>query len=152
MEIIVSAKDRQAAEANKNASILLEEIDAEKHREENKRQAAQKKRERRRKKKKEKQEKERAEKKGDTKDGKNSTPELDDKDDEDDDEDEDEEEEKPAQIKQKKEKKNETAKMEPALNNVVHSNTGEGQLIDLLNKSHSHNHVDQYIVKLKMKV
>ncbi len=30
MEIIVKAKDRQAAEANKNASILLEELESEK--------------------------------------------------------------------------------------------------------------------------
>lgn len=30
MESIVQAKDRQAAEANKNASILLEELDLEK--------------------------------------------------------------------------------------------------------------------------
>ena len=30
MEIIVAAKDRQAAEANKNASILLEELESEK--------------------------------------------------------------------------------------------------------------------------
>ena len=30
MEIIVCAKDRQAAEANKNASILLQQLDDEK--------------------------------------------------------------------------------------------------------------------------
>ena len=52
MDLIVSAKDRQAAEANKNASILLEEIDAERSREESKKQAAARKREKRRKKKK----------------------------------------------------------------------------------------------------
>lgn len=62
MEILVSAKDRQAAEANKNASILLEEIDAERSREETKRERAARKREKRRMKKKEKQEKERVEK------------------------------------------------------------------------------------------
>ncbi len=58
MEIIVSAKDRQAAEANKNASILLEELDLEKSREESKKLAAARKREKKRRKKKEKQEKE----------------------------------------------------------------------------------------------
>ena len=59
MEIIVSAKARQAAEANRNASILLEEIDAERSREESKKAAAARKREKKRKKKKEKQERER---------------------------------------------------------------------------------------------
>ena len=70
MEIIVSAKDRQAAEANKNASILLEELDEEKSREENKKLAAARKREKKRRKKKEKQEKEEKEQKekGDKKD------------------------------------------------------------------------------------
>lgn len=58
MEIIVSAKDRQAAEANKYASILLEEIDMERNREEKKKQSMAKKREKRRKKKKEKRERE----------------------------------------------------------------------------------------------
>ena len=58
MAIIVSAKDRQAAEANKNASILLEELDQEKSREESKKLAAARKREKKRRKKKEKQEKE----------------------------------------------------------------------------------------------
>lgn len=52
----MSAKDRQAAEANKNASILLEELDAEKSREESKRAALARKRQRRRMKKKEKHE------------------------------------------------------------------------------------------------
>ena len=64
MDIIVSAKDRQAAEANKNASILLEQIDQERSREESKRAAAARKREKRRKKKKEKQEKEQRQKDG----------------------------------------------------------------------------------------
>ena len=69
MEIIVSAKDRQAAEANKNASILLEELDQEKSREESKKIAAARKREKKRRKKKEKQEKEEKEQeKGDKKD------------------------------------------------------------------------------------
>ncbi|XP_066304894.1 ankyrin repeat domain-containing protein 17-like isoform X3 [Branchiostoma lanceolatum] len=55
MEIIVSAKDRQAAEANKNASILLEELDMEKTREEKKKEAAARRREKKRQKRKEKQ-------------------------------------------------------------------------------------------------
>ncbi len=66
MEIIVSAKDRQAAEANKNANILLEEIDAERSREESKRLAAQRKREKKRQKKKEKQEREKEQKEKET--------------------------------------------------------------------------------------
>uniref|UniRef100_A0ABM0GZC7 Ankyrin repeat domain-containing protein 17-like n=1 Tax=Saccoglossus kowalevskii TaxID=10224 RepID=A0ABM0GZC7_SACKO len=60
MEIIVSAKDRQAAEANKNASILLKELESEKTREENKKAAAARKRERRKQKRKGKQTKENA--------------------------------------------------------------------------------------------
>lgn len=59
MDAIISAKDRQAAEANKNATILLEELDKERQWEENKRAAAAKRRERKKKKKKEKLEKER---------------------------------------------------------------------------------------------
>ncbi|XP_078658640.1 ankyrin repeat domain-containing protein 17-like isoform X7 [Branchiostoma floridae x Branchiostoma belcheri] len=55
MEIIVSAKDRQAAEANKNANILLEELDMEKTREEKKKEAAARRREKKRQKRKEKQ-------------------------------------------------------------------------------------------------
>jgi len=55
MELIVSAKERQAAEANKNANILLEELDLEKSREELKRAAAARKREKKRQKKKDKQ-------------------------------------------------------------------------------------------------
>ena len=54
MEIIVSAKDRQAAEANKYASILLEEIDLEKEREELKKAAAARKRDKKKQKKKKK--------------------------------------------------------------------------------------------------
>merc|ERR1712228_823645 len=45
MDIIVSAKDRQAAEANKNATNLLKELDLEKSHEEHRKIAAQKKRE-----------------------------------------------------------------------------------------------------------
>ncbi|XP_076458680.1 ankyrin repeat and KH domain-containing protein 1-like isoform X4 [Babylonia areolata] len=47
MDIIVSAKDRQAAEANKNANSLLQEIDREREQDELKRQIAAKRRERR---------------------------------------------------------------------------------------------------------
>ncbi|GFU39754.1 ankyrin repeat and KH domain-containing protein 1 [Nephila pilipes] len=54
------AKERQAAEANKNANILLEELDLEKSREENRKAAAARRRERKRKKKREKQEQIRA--------------------------------------------------------------------------------------------
>lgn len=56
MEIIVSAKDRQAAEANKNATDLLEELDKERQEEESRKAAAAKKREKKKKKKKQKQE------------------------------------------------------------------------------------------------
>ena len=52
MEIIISAKERQAAEANKNASILLEELDHEKEREERRKAAAAKKRDKKKRKKK----------------------------------------------------------------------------------------------------
>jgi ankyrin repeat domain-containing protein 17 len=44
MEIIVSAKDRQAAEANKIASILLEELDKERETQEKKKAVAAKRR------------------------------------------------------------------------------------------------------------
>ncbi|KAJ7392340.1 Ankyrin repeat and KH domain-containing protein 1 [Desmophyllum pertusum] len=54
MEIIITAKDRQAAEANKNASILLEQIDLEKEREELKKAAAARKRDKKKQKKKKK--------------------------------------------------------------------------------------------------
>lgn len=54
MEIILTAKDRQAAEANKNASILLEELDLEKEREEMKKAAAARKRDKKKQKKKKK--------------------------------------------------------------------------------------------------
>lgn len=60
VEAIRVAKERQAAEANKNATILLEELDQESRRAENRRLAAARRRERKRKKKKEKQEQLRA--------------------------------------------------------------------------------------------
>ncbi|XP_077465534.1 ankyrin repeat and KH domain-containing protein 1 isoform X1 [Stigmatopora argus] len=56
METIVKAKDQQAAEANKNASILLKELDLEKSREESKKQALAVKREKRKEKRKKKKE------------------------------------------------------------------------------------------------
>ena len=51
MDIIKAAKDRQADEANKNASILLQQLDMEKQNEEQKKLAAAKKREKKKKKK-----------------------------------------------------------------------------------------------------
>ncbi|KAM6985007.1 ankyrin repeat and KH domain-containing protein 1-like [Aplochiton taeniatus] len=56
METIVKAKDQQAAEANKNASILLKELDLEKSLEESKKQALAAKREKRKEKRKKKKE------------------------------------------------------------------------------------------------
>uniref|UniRef100_A0AAY5L7P2 K Homology domain-containing protein n=1 Tax=Esox lucius TaxID=8010 RepID=A0AAY5L7P2_ESOLU len=56
METIVKAKDQQAAEANKNASILLKELDLEKSREESKKQTLAAKREKRKEKRKKKKE------------------------------------------------------------------------------------------------
>ncbi|XP_022247672.1 ankyrin repeat domain-containing protein 17-like isoform X2 [Limulus polyphemus] len=60
MESIKTAKDRQEAEANKNATILLEELDKERSREESRKAAAARRREKKRKKKKERQEQLRA--------------------------------------------------------------------------------------------
>ncbi|XP_022091038.1 ankyrin repeat and KH domain-containing protein mask-like isoform X2 [Acanthaster planci] len=57
MEIIVAAKDRQAAEANKNATNLLEELESEKSREESRKAQAAKRREKKKKKRREKQQK-----------------------------------------------------------------------------------------------
>lgn len=59
VKIIRDAKETQAAKANKNASILLEELDMEKTREESKKAAAARKRERKKKKKLEKKEEKR---------------------------------------------------------------------------------------------
>ncbi|XP_062909469.1 ankyrin repeat and KH domain-containing protein 1 isoform X7 [Mobula hypostoma] len=56
METIVKAKDQQAAEANKNASILLKELDLEKSREESRKLALAAKREKRKEKRKKKKE------------------------------------------------------------------------------------------------
>lgn len=52
--MIRAAKETQAARANQNATILLEELDAERCREESRRQAAVRRRERKKKKKMEK--------------------------------------------------------------------------------------------------
>ena len=54
MQIINTAKKRQEAEANKNASILLEELDHEKKKEERRKAQAQKKRDKKKQKKKKK--------------------------------------------------------------------------------------------------
>lgn len=59
VKIIRAAKDLQSAKANKNASILLEELDMEKNREESKKAAAARRRERKKKKKLEKKEEKR---------------------------------------------------------------------------------------------
>lgn len=59
MEIIRAAKDHQAAEANKNAANLLDELDMEKIREDLKRAAAARKREKKKRKKQEKKEEKR---------------------------------------------------------------------------------------------
>lgn len=59
VKIIRAAKETQAAKANKNASILLEELDMEKNREESKKAAAARRRERKKKKKLEKKEEKR---------------------------------------------------------------------------------------------
>ncbi|KAK9744180.1 Ankyrin repeats (3 copies) [Popillia japonica] len=59
VKIIRAAKETQAAKANKNASILLEELDKEKNREESKKAAAARRRERKKKKKLEKKEEKR---------------------------------------------------------------------------------------------
>jgi ankyrin repeat domain-containing protein 17 len=59
VKIIRAAKETQAAKANKNASILLEELDMEKTREETKKAAAARRRERKKKKKLEKKEEKR---------------------------------------------------------------------------------------------
>ena len=53
-QIITAAKKRQEAEANKNASILLEQLDYERKKEEQKRAALQKKRDKKKQKKKKK--------------------------------------------------------------------------------------------------
>ena len=54
VEVIRAAKDYQAAEANKIASVLLEELDKERHREDLKKAAAARRREKKKKKKQEK--------------------------------------------------------------------------------------------------
>ena len=54
MEILVTAKERQAAEANKNACILLEELDLEREREKIKKAEAARRRDKKKQKKKKK--------------------------------------------------------------------------------------------------
>lgn len=83
VKIIRAAKEAQAVKANKNASILLEELDMERNREENRKAAAARRRERKKKKKLEKKEEKRKLMEGGV--------ELDDKDDSDKDDDSDKE-------------------------------------------------------------
>lgn len=106
MEIIVCAKERQAAEANKNATILLEEIDQERSREESKRAAAARKREKKRQKKKEKQEQRESQEKK-----KNPTPEPEEK--EEIEEEEEEENIKPVEPSHNKKSAKKTSAPEP---------------------------------------
>lgn len=88
VKIIRAAKEAQAVKANKNASILLAELNIEKSREESRRAAAARRRERKKKKKLEKKEKKKSELSTTlTKDG--NSNEIEDRDDDDDDEDED---------------------------------------------------------------
>ena len=68
MDVIIDAKERQAAEANKNATILLQELDLEKKHEEDRKAAAARKRA----KKKRQKEKKQAAQKGQSKDKSNS--------------------------------------------------------------------------------
>ncbi|KAM4676580.1 ankyrin repeat and KH domain-containing protein 1-like isoform 2-T2 [Discoglossus pictus] len=72
METIVKAKDQQAAEANKNASILLKELDLEKSREESRKQALAAKREKRKEKRKKKKEEQKKKQEDDEEDSKPS--------------------------------------------------------------------------------
>ena len=138
MELIVTAKDRQAQEANKNADNLLHEIESENRREENRKLQAIKRRERKKKKKKMKQEEERAKKVKDGGSNTNKSTTNQEEDDEDEDEeDEDEEEEKTApkptlkagpQNKQKpsKDKNSEAKTSRSALSNADLSHATSG--------------------------
>ncbi|XP_054166727.1 ankyrin repeat domain-containing protein 17-like isoform X2 [Oppia nitens] len=92
-EILRQAKERQAAEANKNATILLEEIDLERTREETRKAAAARRRERKRLKKKEKQDLIKASKTTGSTDKDGKLLKIEDDDDNDDDDNEDDNEE-----------------------------------------------------------
>ncbi|RZF38209.1 hypothetical protein LSTR_LSTR005570 [Laodelphax striatellus] len=92
VKMIRAAKDMQAAKANKNASILLEELDMEKTREESKKAAAARRRERKKKKKLEKKEEKRKLQEENQKNEMICSSSINANDDDDDDEDEEEEE------------------------------------------------------------
>uniref|UniRef100_A0A8D0E0U9 Ankyrin repeat and KH domain containing 1 n=1 Tax=Salvator merianae TaxID=96440 RepID=A0A8D0E0U9_SALMN len=92
VETIVKAKDQQAAEANKNASILLKELDLEKSREESRKQALAAKREKRKEKRKKKKEEQKRKQEEDEEHKPKETLELQ----EDEDEDENDDDEPPS--------------------------------------------------------
>ncbi|GBM44967.1 Ankyrin repeat domain-containing protein 17 [Araneus ventricosus] len=119
------AKERQAAEANKNANILLEELDLEKSREENRKAAAARRRERKRKKKREKQEQVRAAKaaeeqkkceKGDNMQNNKQSNHISDQSDAEEDEEEEEEEDEEEEEEEKVEDANESISRIPSAN------------------------------------
>uniref|UniRef100_A0A8D2PHG9 K Homology domain-containing protein n=1 Tax=Zosterops lateralis melanops TaxID=1220523 RepID=A0A8D2PHG9_ZOSLA len=92
VETIVKAKDQQAAEANKNATILLKELDLEKSREESRKQALAAKREKRKEKRKKKKEEQKRKQEEDEENKPKETLELQEDDDEEENEDEVEQE------------------------------------------------------------
>uniref|UniRef100_A0A8C4YBS9 Ankyrin repeat and KH domain containing 1 n=1 Tax=Gopherus evgoodei TaxID=1825980 RepID=A0A8C4YBS9_9SAUR len=92
VETIVKAKDQQAAEANKNASILLKELDLEKVREESRKQALAAKREKRKEKRKKKKEEQKRKQEEDEENKPKETLELQEDDDEEENDDEVEQE------------------------------------------------------------
>ncbi|XP_037252452.1 ankyrin repeat and KH domain-containing protein 1 isoform X11 [Falco rusticolus] len=88
VETIVKAKDQQAAEANKNATILLKELDLEKSREESRKQALAAKREKRKEKRKKKKEEQKRKQEEDEENKPKETLELQEDDDEEENDDE----------------------------------------------------------------
>ncbi|XP_043657224.1 ankyrin repeat and KH domain-containing protein mask isoform X5 [Drosophila teissieri] len=96
MKILRSAKEAQAVKANKNASILLEELDLERTREESRKAAAARRRERKKKKKMEKKEEKRRQQQGNGAGGDDMQGDDDDASDKDDDSDKDDEDEEAA--------------------------------------------------------
>uniref|UniRef100_A0A8C9EV64 K Homology domain-containing protein n=1 Tax=Pavo cristatus TaxID=9049 RepID=A0A8C9EV64_PAVCR len=92
VETIVKAKDQQAAEANKNATILLKELDLEKSREESRKQALAAKREKRKEKRKKKKEEQKRKQEEDEENKPKETLELHEDDDEEENDDEVEQE------------------------------------------------------------
>uniref|UniRef100_A0A8C2YCE5 Ankyrin repeat and KH domain containing 1 n=1 Tax=Coturnix japonica TaxID=93934 RepID=A0A8C2YCE5_COTJA len=91
VETIVKAKDQQAAEANKNATILLKELDLEKSREESRKQALAAKREKRKEKRKKKKEEQKRKQEEDEENKPKETLELHEDDDEEENDDEEQE-------------------------------------------------------------